>query len=305
MMGNEEPNQVSWPVGKVGYVALLGRPNTGKSTFLNMVLDYHLCAVSAKPQTTRRKCLCVLSDEHSQILFLDAPGVHEPKHALDQSMSRAVDQALDDADAVLCMADATRPPGAEDTMVAQAAAASGKTVLLAVNKVDVATEEQIRATSEFYCSVVPDASVHRISAIDGRTLPPLLDAIRAALPEGPFFYPQDTLTDVYERSIGAELIRESLLEYLREELPHSMAVTVESWKEQPDRRCISAIVYVEHSRHRGMVLGHKGRMIRKIRTSAQKKLEALCGVPVDLELWVKVLRDWRRKKGALRELGLG
>lgn len=300
-----EPDLSSWPTGRVGYVALLGRPNTGKSTLLNTVLDYHLCAVSSKPQTTRKHFLCVLTDACSQILFLDAPGVHRPVHALDEAMSRAIEHTLGDADVVLCMTDATRAPGEEDTMVAQSAAGSGKPVVLAINKVDVASGEQVEQARRFFLDALPGAPVFCVSSIQADSLVPLLDAIRGMLPEGPFFYPPDTLTDVYERHIGAELIREALLENLREEIPHAMAVTIESWKELPDCRRVSANLYVERDGQRGIVLGHRGKMIGRIRETAQKKLEELCGMPVRLELWVKVLRDWRRKRGALRELDLG
>jgi len=293
-----------WPTGKVGYVALLGRPNTGKSTFLNTVLDVHLAAVSAKPQTTRRRCLGVHTDDGSQVLFLDAPGVHAPKHELDAAMCRAIARALEDADLVLCIADAARAPGEEDRTVAEHAAASGKPAILAINKTDVSTEEQVAAMRDFYGGFLPDAPAYPVAAIRPETLEPLMAALKDALPHGPFLYPPDTLTDVAERWVGAELIREALLENLRQEVPHAMAVTIDSWKESDRGRRIEATLHVEREPQKRIVVGRGGRMIQRLRDAAARKLEGLCGVPVTLRLWVKVDPDWRRKKAKLRDFEL-
>lgn len=291
-----------WPTGRTGYVALLGRPNVGKSTFLNAVLEFHLAAVSSKPQTTRARCLGVLSEEGSQVCFLDAPGVHRPRHALDEAMDDAIHRALEDADVVLCIADATRAPGDEDALVAERTATATVPCFLAINKTDAAEEAQVEEMASFYGRRLGDAPVFRMAAVKRETLEPVLTAVRSALPVGPFLYPQDSLTDVYERDLGAELIREALLELLRQEVPHSMAVAITRWQERGDRRAIDAELYVERDHHKHIVIGRGGSMIKRIRGRARRKLEELCGARVRLKLWVKVAADWRRKGRRAREL---
>ena len=293
-----------WPCGKVGYVALLGRPNTGKSTFLNTVLDVHLAAVSAKPQTTRRPLLGIFVDKESQILFIDAPGVHEPRHALGKSMERTIARRLADADLIVCMADATRIPGEEDQMVAERAAAAGKTVLLAINKTDTATPGQSKQIRDFYRGFLPEARSFDVAAIRRNTLDELLAGIKSALPQGPFLYPADTLTDTFERHIGAELIREACLEMLHEEVPHGVAVTIEEWKESGENCLVQATLHVNQKRHKSIVIGHDGTMIKRLRGAAKKKLEELHGGRVKLKLWVKADPNWQRNSAKLKEFGL-
>ena len=298
-----EPGLASdWPVGRVGYVAILGRPNVGKSTFLNAAVGQRLAAVSAKPQTTRRRWLGVRSDPCSQMLFFDTPGVHTPCDALGEAMQRAITGCLRDADVVLCMADPTRPPGDEDRQVSRIAAACSQPTLLVLNKCDVASEEDIRAAARFFSAALTDARVFHISALRGDGLPELLDAIRTALPRAPFLYSPDTTTDAFERQIGAELIREAMLEVLHDELPHASAVVVERWEEKPNRRDIGAVLYVERESQKGIVIGRDGRMLRQIRERSEPKLAGLCGSKVRLRLWVKVARDWRRREGLLRQM---
>jgi len=294
-----------WPEGHTGYIALLGRPNTGKSTLVNSVLQFHLAAVSAKPQTTRTSCLGVYTDDDSQILFLDAPGVHRPEHALDEAMDRAILRALEDADIVLCLIDATREHGDEDAMVTERARAAGKNLVGVVNKGDIASAEQIRAAESFLRERLGDGiPLHDIAATDPTSLQELLLALKQMLPVGPFLHPVDTLTDVYERDIGAELIRAALLECLRQEVPHCMAVVVDEWKERDDRVAVQATLFVEREQHKHIVIGRRGSMIKTITRTAAPKLEALCERRVRLKLWVKVAKDWRRRKAFLRDLRL-
>ncbi len=294
----------AWPSGRVGYVALLGRPNTGKSTLLNTVLDYHLAAVSSQPQTTRRNCLGIHTDAGAQMLFLDVPGVHRSKHELDEAMARAIDRALADADVVLCIVDPTRPPGDEDGLVAAAAARAEGAVLIVLNKMDAASAEQMDVMRSFYRAHLPAAPVFMACATDRASLDPILDVARAELPEGPFLFEEDTMTDAYERQIGAELVREALLENLREEVPHAMAVTIEAWKDDPNCCRVNAVLHVEREQQKAIVIGRNGAMIKRLRSCAVKKLAEMCGKRVQLKLWVKVSRDWRRKKRALKDLGL-
>lgn len=293
-----------WPHGHVGYVALLGRPNAGKSTFLNAVLRLHLAPVSAKPQTTRRRFLGILTDEQGQILFLDAPGIHVPKHALDEVMAKAVDRALADADLILCMADTTRAPGAEEQLVASRAGAGAKPVLVALNKTDIASAAAVARMREFYAECLPEAAAFAVAAMRPPTLKPLLDAMLLALPHGPYLYPEEVVTDSFERDIAVELIREALLENLEQEVPHAMAVTIEAWEDDPKRCRIQALLHVEREPQRRIVIGRDGRMIAQIRTAARRKLAELLQRPVRLRLWVKVAPDWRRNPARLREFNL-
>ncbi len=294
----------TWPRGRVGYVALLGRPNTGKSTFMNTVLGFHLAAVSPKPQTTRRNCLGILSDADSQILFLDAPGVHVPRDQLGEAMDRAVTRTLADADAILCLCDPTREPGAEDALVAERAAATGKPVFAGINKTDIASPAEAARAEACIHTALPGAPVYRIAAVAAETLVGLLQDVRAALPNGPFLYPPDELTDTYERTIGAELIREALLEHLRQEVPHAMAVVVDKWQDRPKRCHIDATLYVERDSQKAVVVGRGGAMLKSIRRGAVVKLRELCAKPITLKLWVKVAKQWRRKQDRLRDFGL-
>jgi len=294
----------NWPIGHVGYVALLGRPNTGKSTLLNTLLGFHLVAVSSKPQTTRKNCLGILSDDDSQILFLDAPGVHVAKNRLGEAMDRAIIRTLDDADVILCLLDPTRKPGAEDRLVVGRAAAAGKPVFIGINKTDIAHRGDVTRAESFVREALPGAPLYSLAAIDATTLPRLLHDLKMALPHGPFLYPPDSLTDTYERHIGEELIREAILEHLREEIPHAMAVVVESWRDKPKRCVIGATLYVERDSQKAVVIGRQGAMLNKLRGSAVTKLRELCGKPISLKLWVKVAKDWRQKLHRIREFDL-
>ncbi len=293
-----------WPSGKVGYVALLGRPNTGKSTLLNTVLDFHLAAVSQKPQTTRRHCLGIYSDKDSQILFLDAPGVHKSAHELDESMNRAILRTLEEADLILCLADPTRRPGQEDQMVAEWAANAGKPVIMAINKIDLADKEQVQTQIDFYGKNLAASGVFEICALQKASINELLNKLKSLLPSGPFFYSADVITDIYERQIGAELIREAVLEQLKEEVPHSVAVTIDSWKQTPGKTAVAAVLHVERESQKGIVIGRNGSQIRAIRQQAQLRLRELCDSEVKLELHVKVDPKWRKKKGKLKEFDL-
>jgi GTP-binding protein Era len=290
--------------GKTGYVALLGRPNTGKSTFLNTVLDRHLAAVSSKPQTTRKYLLGIYTDDDSQILFLDAPGVHCAKIAIDEAMNKSIERVLDDADLLVCMLDPTREPGEEDAMTARRAQACGKPLVLAVNKVDIATEEAISRHVAFYHQYLPDAPVVQLVALQQDRIKELMDWLKANLPHGVFLYDPDELTDVYERDIAAEMIREVLLTELKQEVPHCIAVTVDTWKEQGNRIQVGATLYIERENHKGIIIGQGGRMIKRIRLESERKIGGFCGCRVNLQLFVKVAPDWRQRKQFLKDIKL-
>lgn len=290
--------------GITGYVALLGRPNTGKSTLVNTVLNRHLAAVSDKPQTTRKYLLAIYTDDEAQILFLDAPGVHVSKIAIDEAMDNSVSRVLEDADLLVCMVDPSREPGEEDALTAQRARTNGKPAIIAINKVDVATPEQIATSLGFYRQYLPDAPCVQLVAMDPERVKDLMALIKSMLPQGIFLYDADELTDVYERDVAAELIREVLLQELKQEVPHCIAVTVDTWKEKDRKLLVGATMHIERENHKGIIIGQGGKMIKHLRHHAAAKIAEFCGTRVDLSLFVKVVPDWRRRKQFLKEIRL-
>lgn len=302
--------ELSTPVqpqkGHTGYVALLGRPNTGKSTFLNTVLGCHLAAVSAKPQTTRKSMLGIYNDADSQIVFLDAPGVHPYHIALDEAMAEAVSKVMSDADLVVCLVDPTRVPGQEDAMVAELAAACTKPVLLVLNKTDISTPQQRQASLDFYHQKLPAAETYLMTASDAASAQGLIDRLKARLPYDIYLYDREEVTTAYERDIAAELIRETLLEKLQDEIPHCIAVTVDSWKTLAENDfLVRATLILEREAHKGIVIGKGGSMIKAIRRASQQKISELCqGANIILELTVKVVPNWRKHKQFLKDIRL-
>lgn len=294
-----------WPTGRVGLVTIVGRPNVGKSTFLNHALRYHLAAVSARPQTTRRHWRGVLSDDESQIIFIDTPGVHDGKTKLGDAMLASVSRSLDDADVIVCIVDPSRECGAEDELVADRIGGRSTPVVLALNKSDITTLEQRDAATTFYCQHLKgEVTPSSISALSGEGTDELIQRIRNLLPYGPFFYPLDHLTDAVERDIGAEMIREAALEKLFDEVPHALAVCVDTWKDTGKRLRIGATIFVERESQKGIVVGRSGAMIQAIRRDAVQRLRELVDGHVDLRLYVKVAEGWRNRSSFLREHGL-
>lgn len=285
-------------------MAIVGRPNVGKSTFLNTILDYHLVAVSAKPQTTRSRWRGILTAAGSQMIFIDTPGAHEGSTRLGEAMLDAVDRTLDDADIVLGVFDPTRAPGAEDSMVAARLRACGKPVILALNKIDAASPGELDAMRSFVAQELPDLPVHEISAAKAENTGKLVETLRALLPQGPFFYSAEQVSDRFERDIGAELIREAAMERLDEEVPHALFVEIVKWQEGPKGVKIQATVHVERETQKGIVVGKGGTKLADIRRHAITSLRELVDGRVDLKLHVKVSQDWRNKDRILKEFGL-
>ncbi|MBR4517679.1 MAG: GTPase Era [Victivallales bacterium] len=300
------PPAVQPQKGHTGYVALLGRPNTGKSTFLNTVLGCHLAAVSAKPQTTRKSMLGIYNDADSQIIFLDAPGVHPYRIALDEAMSEAVSKVTTDADIIVCLIDPTRAPGQEDGMVAEIASACAKPVLLVLNKTDVSTPAQRQASLDFYQQRLQNAETYLMTASDAASAQGLIDRIKALLPIDIYLYDREEVTTAYERDIAAELIRETILEKLHDEIPHCIAVTVDSWKTMAENDfLVRATLILEREAHKGIVIGRGGAMIKAIRRVSQQKISELCqGANITLELTIKVIPNWRKHKQFLKDIRL-
>jgi GTP-binding protein Era len=294
------------PPHRSGFVAVVGRPNAGKSTLLNALVGQKVAGVSPWPQTTRRRQMGVLTLPDAQILFLDTPGWHKPKTALGDAMVHASLAALSDADVVLFLADLTQPVGEEDRELARKLTKQkrGDAMLMAFNKTDAVTPPVRAERSAEYQSLLPESAGCFISARDGDGLPELLREIAARLPEGPMLYPEEEVTDFSEREIVADLIREAALRNLWAEVPHGVAVRVDEYKERGEEGAyIEATIFVEKESHKAIVIGKGGAMMKAIGTEARKKAEAMSGRKIFLQLRVKVLPGWRNQEDALRRLG--
>jgi GTP-binding protein Era len=301
------------PTGhRSGFVALVGKPNVGKSTLLNRLLGHKIAPVSPKPQTTRARLRGILTLHRdggdladAQIVFVDTPGIHQPLHKLGQFMVDDASSAIPDADVVLVMADLGTPPSAEDRAIADLVnrVAQGPAIL-ALNKVDLLHPAQVASRVQDYLALIDPAAWFTVSATRGDNVASLLQAIIAHLPEGPRYYPEDEISDVYLRDIAGELIREQAMTLLRDEVPHALAVTIEAFKERrTDLTYIEATLIVERASQKGIVIGSGGSMIKQISRAAREELEKLLDTQVYLDLRVKVVKDWRRDEAALRRLG--
>ncbi len=288
-----------------GFVAVVGRPNVGKSTLVNALVGHKVAITSDKPQTTRHTIRGVLSRPEAQIVFVDTPGIHKPLHRLGSYMVQTALATLEDVDAVLFVVDGTSPPGAGDRYVAERLAHLSRPVVVAVNKMDLLTPSQVESAISAYSTLCPVAGALAVSAQTGRHLEELVQMLIRLLPEGPPYYPLDTVTDRPEEFLVAELIREKVLHLTREEVPHAVAVVVERMarREGRDLIDISATIYVERESQRGILIGKGGRMLREIGRLAREEIEAWLGSKVYLELWVKVSEDWREREGRLHSLG--
>jgi GTP-binding protein Era len=291
---------------KAGFVALVGRPNVGKSTLLNAFMKQKIAAVSPRPQTTRQRQLGILTLEHTQIVFIDTPGIHIPRHKLGEYMNEVAAIALADADVIVWLVDGSGMPTEEDEIIA------GKIkdlkepppVLLVLNKVDLIPERQIPEYTLAYQSLLPDAEAIPVSASAGYQRNRLLDRLIALLPEGEPFFDEAQVTDLYERDIAADLVREAALVHLRDEVPHGIAVRVDEFTERGENGAlISATLFVERESHKGIVIGKGGEMLKLIGSTARKEIEAMSGRKVFLEVRVKVNKNWRTNRDALRMLG--
>lgn len=291
----------------MGVVAIIGRPNVGKSTFLNTALAFHLVAVSPKPQTTRGRWRGILSDADSQIIFVDTPGAHEDSHRtrLNVCMLEEVDHALHDADVMLAMFDGSRPHGAEDTLVLERLRQHARRVLVVINKQDIAPYDLVaQMRAHVLAALGAETPILVLTAKSPEQVQPVLAQLRTMLPEGPFFYPPEQVTDAFERDIAAEMIREAALALLADEVPHALAVEIMTWREGPPKVRIDANLCVERESQVGIVVGAAGARLAAIRKAAIPALRELVELPVDLRLHVKVEPDWRNRKDCLRAFGM-
>ena len=289
---------------KSGFVAVVGRPNVGKSTLINALIGQKIAAVSPKPQTTRLNQLGILTDENAQIVFVDTPGIHQPKHALGEGMNAEAKGALFDADMVLWLVDINENPHTEDRIIAERLKGV-QAVIQALNKIDLITEvDALARKRRLFQELLPSAEQIMISALEGTGFDDLRRGVLTYLPEGPPLYPEDQITDLYEREIAADLIREAALNNLREEVPHAIAVRIDEYKERDETGAfIAATIFVERDSQKGIVIGRQGSVLKAIGTEARKAIEAMSGRKVFLDLRVKVKKNWRTDSALLKQMG--
>ena len=284
----------------------MGKPNVGKSTLINTLLGQKIAAVSPRPQTTRTRQMGILTKKNAQIIFVDTPGVHKPRHKLGESMNRHAIETLQECDLILFIADASNPPDDEDRMLADAIhqLKHSLPLILALNKIDLLDQSLIPERQNSFSEIVPEAQNITVSATRGDHLDQLLQLIISLLPEGPVYFPEGQITDLFEREIAADLIREAALILLRDEVPHGIAVRIDQYKERGEQGAyIEATIFVEKESHKGIVIGQGGNMLKQLGSRARQEIEAMSGRKVFLDLRVKVRKNWRNDEKVLRWFG--
>jgi GTPase len=288
---------------------VMGRPNVGKSTLINSLLGQKIAAVSPRPQTTRRRQLGILTLEYGQIVFMDTPGVHKPRNKLGESLNRLAEETLEETDLILFLVDASSEPNEEDRILSDMLGSLKKLapVLLLLNKVDLIPTNELETRQAAYQSILPDKadiSTMAVSATSGIHMGELLEKILSYMPEGEPFYPESQITDIYEREIAADLIRESALIHLKDEVPHGVSIRVDEYTERNEHGAyIAATVFVERESHKPILIGQGGEMLKKIGTFARQEIERMSGRKVFLQLRVKVRKNWRNDEKILRWFG--
>ncbi len=290
---------------KSGYVAMIGRPNVGKSTLMNHLIGQKIAITSRKPQTTRNRIRTVYNDARGQIVFLDTPGIHKAKNRLGEYMVDAAEKSLKDVDAVLWLIEPGDYVGAAEQHIAGLLGRSGLPVILVINKTDRCKKEEVAKTMEAYRGLCRFSDTVAVSALHSTNLDLVLDAVFAVLPVGPRFFDEDTITDQPVRQIAAEMIREKALRSMGQEIPHGIAVVIEKMRERPDGSVtdIEAVIICERESHKGIIIGKNGAMLKKIGTEARQDIEKMLDGHVNLKLWVKVRKDWRESDILLKNYG--
>ncbi len=290
---------------KSGFVTIVGRPNVGKSTLLNSILGEKIAIMSDKPQTTRNKIMAIHQAEDSQIIFMDTPGMHRPKHKLGEYMMRAAVQTLKEVDVVLFMVDDSKKIGPGDRWILETLEVAKAEVYLLINKMDLLSPNEYAMIVENYSEFSFIKEVIGVSALNSQNVQLILNKIKDALPEGPQYYPDDMITDQPEKVIVGEIIREKILQYIRDEIPHGVAVEIEKMKKRPDCDLydIDATIICEKKSHKGIIIGKGGRKLKGIGKSAREDIERFLGCKVFMQLWVKVRPGWRDNDNMLKDFG--
>ena len=289
-----------------GFVAIVGRPNVGKSTLLNQLLGEKVAIVTPKPQTTRNQIRGIRTAPGSQVIFLDTPGIHRARSLINRRMVEVAKSTLREVDLTLWLVDATKGLVREDEDIARLLEESGKDALVLLNKIDLVSKLKLLPVIDRISSLFPGREIVPISALKGENLGLLVELILKSLPEGPRYYPEDDITDQTERFIAAEMIREKIFLLMREEIPYGVAVVIEEFSEKPEKDLvvIKAAIHTERESHKPILIGKKGAMLKEIGSQARKELEGLLGCKVYLELFVKVDRGWTQDPNAIKEFGL-
>ena len=278
-----------------GFVSLVGRPNVGKSTLMNRLIGEKIAIISNKPQTTRNRVQSILTKDDFQIVFIDTPGIHKPRHKLGEFMVKSAETTLNEVDAVLMLIEPADRVLEADRLIIEKFSKIKSPVILVINKVDSTDKERVFKVIDNYRKLYDFAEIVPISALEGTNTDELLEVIKKYLPEGPQYFPSDMITDQPERQIAAEIIREKALRLLQEEIPHGIAVEIMEMKKRPEGNMVDvrATIYCEKDSHKGIIIGKHGAMLKKIGTNAREDIQKLLGSPIYLDLWVKVKKDWR------------
>ena len=288
---------------KSGFVTLIGRPNVGKSTLMNYLIGQKIAITSNKPQTTRNRIQTVLTTEEGQIIFVDTPGIHKAKNKLGEYMVNVAERTLNEVDAVLWLVEPTTFIGAGEKHIADQLKKVTTPVSLVINKVDSVKKEEVLASIAAYQDIYDFAAIVPVSARSGENTKELLKVVYQYLPYGPQFYDEDTITDQPERQIVAELIREKALHCLNEEIPHGIAVVIDSMKKKGKVMHIDATIICERDSHKGIIIGKQGSMLKKIGSTARYEIEKMLDMQANLKLWVKVKKDWRDSDFLVKNFG--
>lgn len=289
---------------KSGFVSIIGRPNVGKSTFMNRVIGHKIAIMSDKAQTTRNKIQGVMTREDAQIIFLDTPGIHKPKHKLGDYMMRVAKNTLSEIDAIMFMVNVNEDIGRGDEYIMEMLKNVKTPVFLVLNKIDLVHPDALMPKIEKYKTYMDFTEIVPISALEGLNVDHFIDVLKDYLPEGPKYYPDDQISDHPEQFVVGEIIREKILHLTSEEIPHAIGVNVDKMiKESEERVRIEATIFVERDSQKGIVIGKGGKKLKEVGKRARRDIEMLLGSKVYLELWVKVQKDWRNKVNFIRQMG--
>ncbi|MBC6002327.1 Bex protein [uncultured Clostridium sp.] len=290
---------------KSGFVSIVGRPNVGKSTLMNSVVGEKIAIMSDKPQTTRNTIQAVYTDKECQIVFLDTPGIHKPKNKLGEFMVKSATDAFKNVDVVLYVVDESKKIGPGDRMIIESLRGIKTPKILVLNKIDMLSEEELFDLIKMYDAENMFDDIVPISALKGKNTDRLLKVIEGYLEEGPQYFPEYMITDQPERVLISELIREKVLHYVHDEIPHGVAVEIERMKKRPDKDIIdiSAVIYCERDSHKGIIIGKNGRKLKGIGKSAREEIELLLGSQINLQIWVKVKENWRNLQSFINNFG--